>query len=201
LLPTSNAESAVMAFLRAEPSRYLHKRLLHIGVGNSSLPTEFGPSLAGYVGITISLPELALFETRFARSKKLKAILLNKYDPRMYNKIDGEFDLIIDTLLKSYACCEKHFEAMIGFFVTKLRSGGSLITTENGVLWGWRGNTGRAYTPGAQLDPLVAEFRKLGRDGLWRLGERLGLTMSSTRDVRPLHGEQELADGILMLSK
>jgi hypothetical protein len=184
-LPTSGAELAVMAFLKAQPQCYTGKRLLHVGVGNSSFPLAFAADLAQYVGITISLPEIALFEDKLAGTKNARAVLLNKYDPRMYLKIDGDFDVIVDTLLKSYACCEKHFEQMMEFFASKLVCGGILITTENGVLWGWRGNTSRAYTPGAQTDPSIAKFRVLGRDGLKRIGERLGLTMNSNVSVEP----------------
>ena len=89
--PTSGAEVAIIAFLKSEPQRYLGKRLLYVGVGNSSLPTEFVADLAQYTGITISLPEIALFEQKFAGAENAKAVLLNKYDPRMYVKLRGEF--------------------------------------------------------------------------------------------------------------
>lgn len=68
---------------------------------------------------------------------------------------------------------------MMEFFASRLTLGGMLITTETGVLWGWKGNTKRAYTPGAQLDPAIGEFRVLGPDNLEQLCERLGLTMKS----------------------
>ena len=178
-LPTSGAEVAVIAFLKSEPRRYVGKRLLHVGVGNSCFPIKFAADLAEYVGITISLPEIALFEERCAGIANATAILLNKYDQRMYMKIHGDFDIIVDTLLKSYSCCEKHFELMMEFFASKLRSGGMLITTETGVHWGWKGNTSRAYTPGAQIDPSIGKFRVLGLDNLGRLCERLGLSMRS----------------------
>jgi len=64
-LPTSGAELAVIAFLKSEPQRYLGKRLLHVGVGNSYLPSLFAADLTQYVGITISLPEVALFKENF----------------------------------------------------------------------------------------------------------------------------------------
>jgi len=128
------------------------------------------------------------------------AIILNKYDPRMYIKIDGDFDIIVDTLLKSYACCEKHFASMMEFFASRLRSGGTLITTKSGVEWGWRGNTSRAYTPGAQVDPAIAKFRVLGADGLERLGKHLGLIMDSAK-VANSQVDPAVDDRILILTK
>jgi hypothetical protein len=199
-LPTSGAELAIMAFLKSQPQYCVGKRLLHVGIGNSAFPIAFAADLAEYVGITISLPEIALFEGRLAGIKNAAAVLVNKYDPRMYLKIPGDFDIIVDTLLKSYACCEKHFEQMMEFFASKLTSRGTLITTEAGVLWGWRGNTSRAFTPGAQADPSIAKFRVLGEDGLGRLGERLGLTMSSVK-VPDAQVDSKVDDRILILSK
>lgn len=173
---------------------------MHIGTGNGSLPETFAAGLAEYVGITISLPEIELFETKFAGAENATVILLNKYDPRMYPKIRGNFDIIVDTHLKSYACCERHFEQMMQFFAAKLRRGGTLITTEKGVLWAWRGNTQRAYTPGAQIDPAIAQYRILGCDGLQRLGQRLGLTMSSVKVPNP-QVASEFEDRVLILTK
>jgi hypothetical protein len=199
-LPTSGAELAVIAFLKSEPQRCAGKRLLHVGVGNCFFTTSFAADLSQYVGITISLPEIALFEKTFAGTEHVIAILLNKYDSRMYAKIHGDFDTIVDTLLKSYACCEKHFEQMMEFFASKLKSGGTLITTETGVRWGWRGNTSRSYTPGAQVDPSIAKFRVLGSDGLERVGQRLGLTMSSAKVPNSQIGATT-DDRILILTK
>jgi hypothetical protein len=195
--PTSGAETAIIAFLKSEPLRYVGRRLLHVGVGNSELPLEFAADLAEYVGITISVPEIALFEQRLASAENVKAILLNKYDPRMYSTLEGEFDIIVDTLLKSFACCEKHFEQMMEFFASKLTLDGTLITTQTGVLWGWKGNTNRAYTPGAQVDPLIGKFRVLGFEDLEVLCERFGLIMRSV----PVPIEPAVDDRIILLTR
>jgi len=197
LQPTSGAEVAIMAFLKSARERYVGKRLLHVGVGNSFLPTEFAADLAEYVGITISLPEIAPFEEKFAGVANAKALLLNKYNPRMYGKLHGAFDVIVDTLLKSFACCEKHFADMMEFFAGKLTRGGTLVTTETGILWRWKGNTARAYTPGAQTDPSIGKYRVLGRENLASFAERLGLILSSVNsDVDPT-----IADRILILTR
>lgn len=179
LQPISPAERTVITFLKCEPRRYIGKRLLHVGVGNSNLPAEFAADFAEYIGITISLPEIALFEKTFVGVKNAKVLLLNKYDPRMYTELRGDFDIIVDTLLKTFACCEKHFGQMMEFFASKLTSGGTLLTTEAGVLRGWQGNTKVAHTPGAQIEPSIGKLRVLGLDNLEYLSKRLGLTMHS----------------------
>jgi hypothetical protein len=89
---------------------------------------------------------------------------------------------------------------MMQFFAGKLRSGGTLITTEKGVMWGWRGNTQRAYTPGAQTDPAIAPHRILGHEGLERLSQRLGLTISSVEVPDPWVASK-VKDRILVLTK
>jgi hypothetical protein len=180
--PTTDAESTVIAFLKQQPQLYAGKRVLHIGIGNGSLPGAFANDLAAYVGLTISVPEMQLFEKRFATSKAT-AMLANKHDPRIHVKIDGHFDLIIDVNLKSFACCERHFDLLMDFYRDRLNPNGVLVTAESGVLFGWTGNTDVAHTPGARLDPEAARFRVLGLDGLERLSRRLGLTLTSIRSV------------------
>ncbi len=198
--PTSGADLAVMAFLRARPEFYAGKRLLHVGVGNSEFPLAFVRGLGAYVGLTISLPELAQFQARLAGRPNAAAMLMNKYDPDAYGKLTGDFDIIVDTLLKSMACCEKHFCGMMEFFAAKLRQGGALVTTESGVLWGWRGNTLRGYTPGAQTAPSIAQHRVLGVDGLRLFAERLSLSMSSAEVAVP-GADPPTSDRIFILKK
>jgi hypothetical protein len=176
--PTTEAETAVIAFLQQRPQLYAGKRLLHVGVGNCSLPAALADDLAAYVGLTISLPEQRLFEEKFAATEHTRLLLANKYDPRDYSMIEGLFDLIIDVNLKSFACCEKHFGQLMALYTERLKSGATLITAESGVLFGWAGNTNVAHTPGAQLDPSLAWDRALGLDGLERLSRSFGLHLT-----------------------
>ena len=176
--PTTPQELAITAFMKAEPQRFSGKHLLHVGIGNCHLPTELAAGLAGYVGITISRPEIDLFEHNFAGVKHARVLLLNKYDPRMYAALTGQFDIVVDINLRGYACCEKHFRDMMTFFYAKLKRGGTLVTTERGAAWGWSGNTNRAYTPGMQLDPSIAKLRALPRDEIGELALHFGLAIS-----------------------
>jgi hypothetical protein len=177
--PTSGAETAIINFLKLRPEKYLGKRLLHIGTGNGDLAKQLGQGLSEYVGLTISLPEVEHFNKLFSGVNNLSVILLNKYDPRAYSRILGQFDLIVDTLLKSCACCERHFQEMMEFLAIKLSPGGEIITTQSGVEFGWPGNIMRAYTPGAQLDPSIARFRTIGIEGFKVLGKLHNLSFAS----------------------
>lgn len=186
-----------MEYLLGNPALVQGRRLLHVGIGNSALPLALIDLLAAYVGITISVPEVDRFNRLLGRRENTVGLLINKYDPREYPRLEGKFDIIVDTLLKSVACCEKHFETMMRFFAERLTPGGKIITTENGVLFGWPGNTARAYTPGAELNPELGSARVLGRSQLEATGRKYGLTMSD-EGARPA-GEK--SDIILTLTK
>jgi hypothetical protein len=173
--PLSPAEATLFDYLLANPSVVSGKRLFHIGIGNSQLPVGVRGLVQEYVGITISQPELDLFNRTFADDPRMTGLLMNKYDHRQFPLIAGQFDIILDTLLKSMTCCEKHFIEMMEFFVGRLVPGGIILSTRNGINFGWPGNTARAFTPGSQTDPAVRESRVLGEPGLRELAGRLGL--------------------------
>lgn len=198
--PTSPAESAIIAWLAAHPEAYRGKRLLHAGIGNSDLPAQFGPDLDQYVGFTISLPEVARFESRFPKPGNLRCVIVNKYDPRMQARITGTFDLIIDTLLKGYTCCERHFRDMLDWYVARLTPGGMILTTENGLRWGWTGNLARAYTPGAQTDPELGAARTLTHDALEAYAHARGLSRWHEGHPRWL-AEPRAGDSLIILTK
>jgi hypothetical protein len=189
--PTTPAEATVIAFLKSRPLVYMGKRLLHAGVGNCSLPDAVAGDLAGYIGLTISLPEKQLLQQKFVANKKVEVLLANKHDPRTYSKIEGRFDLIVDVNLKSFTCCEKHFHALVKFYADRLLTGGLLITAESGIQFGWKGNTNVAFTPGAQLDPTVAELRVLGRHGLERLSRHFDWTLTCARSATIAHATSD----------
>ncbi len=173
--PLSPAETTLLHYLLSNPALVSGKRLFHIGIGNSQLAAGLQSLVHEYVGITISQPELDLFHRNLSSDPRMAGLLMNKYDHRQYPLITGRFDIILDTLLKSVTCCEKHFDEMMEFFVSKLAPGGMILSTKNGINFGWTGTTERAFTPGSQSDPAVRESRVLGEAGLQALAERLGL--------------------------
>lgn len=172
--PTTCAERAVIAYLTETKPRCRGKNLLHVGLGNGSLFKATRAELRSFVGITISEPELQEFRRRFGDASEARILLANKHDPRFFAAIGSEFDVIVDVNLKSYACCEKHFHETMSFFGHSLAEGGTLLTAQSGLEFGWAGNTAVAHTPGADASA-YAQDRVLGVDGLQGLATKLGL--------------------------
>jgi hypothetical protein len=191
--PTTSAEAAVIDYLRQRPALYAGKTLLHVGIGNGSLFEALGGDVEIYVGVTISNPELRLFEERFGAHQQARAILANKHDAREFFRIGSTFDIIVDVNLKSFTCCERHFDATMTYYASCLTPQGMIITAESGVMFGWKGNTNVAHTPGAGSSALDAERRILGIDGLAQLGARHGLDVAAvTVGAMPESGGETL---------
>jgi hypothetical protein len=177
--PTTCAEQAVIRYLVQWPDRYRGKSLLHVGVGNGALFAATKAALGAFTGVTISRPELDKFNREFGGLPNARVVLANKHDDRVFDAIGDRFDIIVDVNLKSFACCEKHFGRTMTYFARSLSQGGSLITAQSGLDFGWAGNTAVAYTPGADTNPLMSAHRVLGADGLLRLSVDLGLAARS----------------------
>jgi hypothetical protein len=177
--PTTCAEQAVIRYLIQSPARVRGKSLLHVGVGNGALFAATEAELGAFTGVTISRPELDKFNHEFGGRPSARVILANKHDDRVFGLIGDRFDIIVDVNLKSFACCEKHFRTTMSYFARSLLPGGSLVTAQSGLDFGWAGNTAVAYTPGADTTPLMSVHRVLGSDGLLRLSADLGLAARS----------------------
>lgn len=173
--PLSPAEATLLGYMLARSDWLRGKRVFHVGIGNSELPQALNGIVSAYVGITISQPELDSFQDKLGDTVGMTGLLLNKHDARAFAQVHGEFGVIVDTLLKATTCCEKHFDETMKFFVSKLAPGGVILTTRNGINFGWTGTRMRAYTPGSQSDPAVRRSRILGEDGLAKLAATLGL--------------------------
>lgn len=188
-LPTTPGDLAMIRYLIKHSDVLTEKSLLHVGIGNGQFFADLRDRLATYVGITISTPEIEHFHEIFRTDEKATIILANKYDPRMHASIPGTFDLIADGALKSYACCNAHFRALMRFYRKRLSPGGRIITTEKGLNWGWAGNTAVAFTPGADTNPLSARGRRLGVTGLQQLAAELRFTLDCEliRDIEHQH--------------
>ncbi len=176
---TTCAEQAVIRYLAESPALYWGKRLLHVGIGNGALFASIGAELRSFTGITISRPELECFRQRYGKLETARTLLVNKHDDRLFHSIGDHFDVIVDVNLKSFACCEKHFQKTMVYFANSLSLGGILITAQSGIDFGWAGNTAVAYTPGADTNPLMCRHRVLGARGLGRLASELDLTVDS----------------------
>jgi len=109
------------------------KSILHIGIGNSYLRENINRK-CNITGISISKKEIDKANT--LNLPNYKAYLCDKYSIEFYsNKKKKKFDLIIDTNLKSYSCCQESFEFMMKNTIKSINNGGMLITSINGMKW------------------------------------------------------------------
>ena len=173
--PTTLAERAVIEHLRDHMAA--GASLMHMGVGNSEVYEVFKGQLDRFVGVSTGASEIARLKAMISGAAKHKAIVANKHDPRQYPLMRGPFEVIVDVNLKSFACCRKHFDALMDFYVQELAPGGAIATAYSGVNYGWPGTSQASYTPGASRGPEARVFRSLGQDGLSELCDRYGLTL------------------------
>ena len=111
----------------------INKNILHIGIGNSELAKTLDSSNKIY-GISISNSEI-----NYAKSLNLENYIIffcDKYSIKLSNIFQNiKFNLIIDTNLKSYSCCQNAFDFMMENLFNYLEPGGKIITSINGMKW------------------------------------------------------------------
>jgi len=109
------------------------RSVLHVGIGNSYFAKKF-VSRFNITGITISQKEIT--KGKSMNLKNYQPYLIDKYSTQFKDFLDkNTFDLIIDTNLKSYTCCQETFEFMISNIFQSINPNGMLITSINGMKW------------------------------------------------------------------
>jgi len=102
-------------------------RILHVGVGNALFSREFGSRVVQ--GISKDGGEVA-----HSRQFGLEVILCNKYDVMAYARsLLRPFDCIVDVNIRSYACCDVHFNDYMHLMLESLTPGGMLLTSLRGL--------------------------------------------------------------------
>lgn len=108
------------------------KSILHIGIGNSFFAKKFYKNKI--FGITISQKEIDLAKS--LGLSNYKVLLCDKYSLNFKEELKNmSFDLIVDTNLKSYSCCEVSFNFYMENLFDRLNINGTLITSKNGMNW------------------------------------------------------------------
>ena len=123
----SPVQLSVNNYLRSAQRLYKGGKILHIGIGNTSIAKEFRDVFKQIDGITNSQQELEA-----GKQVNDRVYLLNKYDLKEFVKIDYNYDVIVDVSLKSYACCNEHWLKFIEDVLEKLNIGGRLISHTGG---------------------------------------------------------------------
>lgn len=117
-------EREVVAWLKRQPRC---SRILHIGVGGCLLAQEFG-------NLVVQGLSRDGGEVEHARSIGLEVLLCNKYDIDSYrSSLRTPFDLIVDVNIRSYACCDHHFQQFMRTMHDALGPGGLLVTSMLGL--------------------------------------------------------------------
>lgn len=103
-------------------------RVLHVGVGSSTLARRLAGRVDRIDGITL-LPA----EARHAEALGLKGYRLHVCDKYRELPEGGPYDLIIDNNLASFACCRAHFADYVERLCQRLAGGGRLLTEARGM--------------------------------------------------------------------
>lgn len=136
------------------------QRILHVGVGASSVARRFAHDVRSIDGITVMPDEVAAAEALALANYRVW--VANKYGVGG-RELSGPYDIIADNNLGSFACCRKHAEAWLDTIVRVLAPGGRVVTHERGA---------RFCEPGG-VPTRFPEFR--------RAGERRGMVVRKER--------------------
>jgi hypothetical protein len=109
----------------------INKKLLHVGVGNSSIATTFFDFLL-IDGITV-------LDTEVQQAKKLNiqnysVYHCNKYTSQILN-LPNTYDYIIDNNIFSFSTCEICNINILNFYTKLLTKNGIIITDIQGLKW------------------------------------------------------------------
>ena len=114
--PPTDDELDIVAWLERHGAP---DRILHVGVGNSLLRERFGERVIQ--GITKDGAEALEAERR-----SFAVLVCNKYDISSYEKrLIRPFDCIVDVNLRSYACCDTHFQSYMAAMADSMRRNSS----------------------------------------------------------------------------
>lgn len=108
------------------------KRILHIGIGNSSLAKRHYRRVKNIVGTTIDEPEIQVAQSLGLPNYRF--VIHNKYSG-IDDFVEGRFDFIVDNNPTSPCCCIRHLSALFTFYSKKLKDRGQIVTDRLGLQW------------------------------------------------------------------
>jgi hypothetical protein len=107
-------------------------RVLHVGVGNSSLARRFAPRAGHILGLTLSPAEKSHGDALAIPGYAIR--LANKYSADL-DAVQGPFRYLIDNNPASFGCCLEHFQDMLANYARLLTPGGRMLTDREGMYW------------------------------------------------------------------
>jgi len=132
------------------------RRVLHIGIGNSSLASRFHGRVGEIFGTTIDAPEIAVAQSLGLLNYRF--VIHNKYSGSD-DVVPGKFDFILDNNPTSPCCCVRHLHALFSFYADKLTNGGQVVTDKLGLGWVPEGSSPRWRF---DFDDLATVAREVG---------------------------------------
>ena len=125
-------EIDILAFLKSK-NDIKKLNILHVGIGNSFLASKL-KDFNEIIGITISQNEIKYASTKDITNYKY--FFLNKYEANSLDIFKNKkFDIIIDTNIKSFSCCDNAFNNLFKQYVNSLSHRGYIISHINGLKW------------------------------------------------------------------
>ena len=114
-------------------ARKVNHRLLHVGIGNSSLAQKVSTKFSTIVGTSLSDQEVSRAEDM--NISNYYTFRINKYSEFFSRAIDSEFDVIVDNNPNSFCCCAFHLSRLLTSYHKMLTSHGKLLTDIEGIGW------------------------------------------------------------------
>jgi hypothetical protein len=130
LLDTTPDQIRIEKFLTR--SNIFRKRILHVGIGNSSLAKKMSRFSCDILGITISKDEISNAER--LNISNYKYIIHNKYSNSKL-KFGDSFDYIVDNNPTTFCCCLDHLMTMMRFYANNLSEDGQILCDLIGLGW------------------------------------------------------------------
>ena len=107
-------------------------RILHVGVGNSSLALRWHERGIDITGLTVNEQEMT--HANELQLSGYRTSIVNKYSNDL-DALTEAFDFIIDNNPASFGCCVEHFEQMLGHYTRLLVPNGLMVTDRRGMYW------------------------------------------------------------------
>jgi hypothetical protein len=130
---TSEDQRALEDYLEGQGERLAPARLLHVGIGNSSLAYRLHLRCRAIDGLTIMPSEKARAES--LRLLGYTVYELNKYSLGFTRILTPGYDWIIDNNPASFACCRYHHARLLEHYRWALAPAGRVLTHRRGLDW------------------------------------------------------------------
>jgi hypothetical protein len=130
---TCEDQRALEDYLEDQGEQLTSARLLHVGIGNSSLAYRFHLRCRAIDGLTIMPAERARAES--LRLLGYTVLELNKYSVEFTRRLTPGYDWIIDNNPASFACCRYHHARLLEHYHWALGPRGRVLTHRRGLDW------------------------------------------------------------------